>query len=122
MMTTLPLLLLVLCTNTAATQPATRPATTQSTAITLRFKVVSAEQIDLTWTALPGAATYLVQLSEDGVDYHESIDVEGTDTTASLVGMDEGQAGQKHHIRVKAIGASGRSIGESNVCVVTSPP
>jgi len=104
-----------------AAGPSTRPATTQSVPITLRAKLVSADQIDLSWTPLRGAATYRVELSEDGTEYHESLEVDAPATSASLVGFEEARSGQNHYFRVVAVDGSGKLVGMSNVAVLRSP-
>ena len=103
------------------TQPTTRAATTQQAPpITLRAKLVSDDQVDLAWTAFPGAVNYVIELSEDGAEYHEALDMEGTGMSASLVGLGDAPSEQKSHIRVVALSRAGQRIAESNICVVTA--
>lgn len=98
--------------------PATQPAATQPAGFELTAKRVSEDQIDLSWTAWKGAAEYRVELSLDGVDFFESIEVDANDTKASLVGFDEATAGQSYHIRVVAMDDRERVLARSNVRII----
>jgi hypothetical protein len=97
--------------------PGTQPATTQTAPFQLRAKRKSSDQIDLTWTRIHGAGSYRVELSDDGRQFHEALPVEGVETSASLVGLEEAESGE-YHIRVVALDRSGRPIATSNVVVI----
>jgi pimeloyl-ACP methyl ester carboxylesterase len=99
----------------------TANATTQIAGITLNATLFSADQIDLAWSAFAGANTYKIELSLDGVDFHESIDIQGTETSTSLFGFEEAQSTQNHYIQILALNASGQTIATSNVRNITSP-
>ncbi len=99
----------------------TANATTSMAGMSLNATPIGADQIDLSWTAFAGAATYLLELSVDGVDWHESIDMQIAQTSTSLFGFDEGPANENNHIRVVAVDGNGQRLATSNVRVVTSP-
>jgi hypothetical protein len=103
--------------------PSTRaaPATTRATGIELKVKLVPHDRFDLSWTPLTGAALYQIELSSDGVNFDESMEVEADNTTASLVGLEEAQAGQTVYIRVRAVDKNDRVLDTSNVHVLSTP-
>lgn len=82
----------------------------------------SPEEISLNWSAFASdaasAASYRLLVSYDGTNFNQSAPLEGTDTYATVQGLDFNMT--VHH-RVEALDAGGSVIGTSNSTAATTP-
>jgi fibronectin type III domain protein len=95
-------------------KPATNPAQRK---FTLSAKAVSQSEIDLSWTPIDGADKYVVEISEDGKEFHDSATVTADEPTAKAADF---FPGQHFFFRVSAVSISGKVLSTSNVSDATT--
>ena len=98
----------------AVTQPAQR-----SEPFRLNLASLKPDSIGFTWTAVPGAHQYKIEISADGKDFFGSSLIEPGLMDYEFAGFDRGES---FIFRAVAVDRSGADIAVSNLVPVTLPP
>ena len=74
--------------------------------------------IDLSWTPVHGATEYRIEVSNDGVEFHDSAEF---DASATFAATAELGPGERYYYRVTAVGPGG-DLAVSNLADATTLP